>query len=85
LKIAIHSRISDNHPEISREDVLVAWNARIKCQMRVGPWPPQYLAIGFDGKGRALQMVAVHDPMRDETLIFHAMKATVNVKKELGF
>jgi uncharacterized protein YeaC (DUF1315 family) len=83
--ILVHKRIQEKHPEIFIDDVLEAWKSRIKCQVRTGPWPPQYVAIGFDKKGRALQMVAMYDPAKDELLIFHAMKATETVKKELGF
>jgi hypothetical protein len=50
----------------------------------MGPWPPQYVAVGFDGKGRVLQMVAMYDPEQDSVLIFHAMSLTTNVRKELG-
>jgi hypothetical protein len=52
--------------------------------MGVDPWPPQYVAAGFDRKGRMLQMVATYDPKADKTLIFHAMPITGNVKRELG-
>ena len=83
--ILIHERINKKHPEVSAEDVLVAWKNRIRCQRRTGPWPPQYVAVGFDDKGRALQMVSIYDPIADEVLIFHAMLVTKSVKKELGF
>jgi hypothetical protein len=83
-KVSVHERVNKRHPEIDDDDVLAAWRGRIKCQMRIGPWPPQYAAAGFDKKGRALQMVAVYDPTADMTLIFHAMPLTDNVKKELG-
>jgi hypothetical protein len=82
--VSVHRRISESHPDISEVDVLTAWRGRVACQMRTGPWPPQYVAVGFDGKGRTLQMVATYDPMADETLIFHAMSVTDKVRKELN-
>ena len=82
--VMVHRRVSERRPEFSDADVLTAWENRIRCQIRIGPWPPQYLAIGFDGKGRSLQMVATYDPMADEVLIFHAMRATKAVKSELN-
>jgi hypothetical protein len=82
--VEIHERVCRKHGELSKDEVLKAWDGRIKCQMRTGPWPPQYVAVGFDGKGRALQMVAVYDPAQDFVLIFHAMPLTGSVKQELG-
>lgn len=83
-RIEVHERINAKHPDISEADVRAAWKSRVKCQMRVGPWPPQYVAVGFDGKGRILQMVATYSPTADEVLVFHAMTVTGNVKKELS-
>lgn len=83
-EVEVHKRVCEKHREFSEEDVLCAWNNRVVCQMRMGPWPPQYVAVGFDGKGRVLQMVAMYDPEQDSVLIFHAMSLTTNVRKELG-
>ena len=84
-KVVVHERVSVRHPELEEGDVLAAWRCRIRCQMRIGPWPPQYVAVGFDGIGRSIEMVAVYDPLADETLIFHAnTPVTGNVRKELS-
>jgi len=83
--ITFHERIHKKHPDISVDDVQDAWKSRVKCQLRRGEWPPQYVALGFDRKGRALQMVAVYEPLTDGVLVFHAMRVTGNVKKELGY
>jgi hypothetical protein len=83
-EVEVHERVFRRHKDLFEEDVLGAWNSRVKCQMRTGPWPPQYVAVGFDGKGRALQMVASYDPLRDAVLIFHAMPLKGRVRKELG-
>ena len=82
--VTVHKRISQKHPDISDEDVIWAWERKIRCRMRVKTEPPQYVAAGFDTKGRALEMVAVYDPAAGETLVFHAMKLTESIKKELG-
>lgn len=83
-RVRVHERVGIRHPNVTESDVLTAWHNRIKCQVRIGPWPPQYAAIGFDGTGRALQMVAVYNLLQDEVLIFHAMPASENMKRELG-
>jgi hypothetical protein len=83
-EVEVHALVCEKHKELSEEDVLCAWSSRLICQMRTGPWPPQYVAVGFDGKGHALQMVATYDPEQDFVLIFHAMALTGSVRKELG-
>lgn len=84
-KVEVAERVFLRHPQLTEDDVLAAWRSRLKCQVRLGPWPPQYIAIGFDGNGRAVEMVAVYDPGQDKVLIFHAnTPATKKVKKELG-
>lgn len=83
--VEVADRVPQRHPELSKEDVIAAWNSRLKCQVRLGPWPPQYAAIGFDGHGRSVEMVAVYDPNQDSVLVFHARTpATKKFKRELG-
>lgn len=83
--VHVHDRVVERHPELSKEDVRSAWLNRLRCQKRDGPWPPQYVAVGFDSKGRAVEMVAVYSPSNDETLIFHARTpATKKIMHELG-
>ena len=84
--VIVHDRVIERHPELSKADVVAAWMSRLRCQKRIGPWPPQYVAIGFDRNGRSIEMVAVYDPAADETLIFHAkVPATKKIMHELGF
>jgi hypothetical protein len=83
-EVRVHERVCKKRKDLTKADVLCAWNNRVKCQMRTGPWPPQYVVVGFDNKGRALQMIALYDPMADSVLIFHTMPLRGNVKKELG-
>ena len=83
--VHVHDRVIKRHPELAKADVEAAWANRLRCQKRVGPWPSQYVAIGFDGNGRSVEMVAVYDPAADEVLIFHAKTpATKKMMRELG-
>lgn len=85
-KVSIHERVLRRHPQLTEESILQAWQNRLKCQVRIGPWPPQYVAIGFDGAGRQVEMVAVYDPVDDEVLIFHANSpVSAGIRRELGF
>lgn len=83
-KIVVHSRITRRHPDVTKQDVQTAWIRQVKRQVREGLHPTQIAAVGFDDKGRLLQMVATYDPNIDTVLIFHAMRATKSLLKELG-
>jgi len=82
--VSVHERVNKKRPEISDDDVLWAWKKKIKCRLRLETEPPQYVAAGFDQKGRALEMVGIYDPTADETLIIHARKLRSGTRKELG-
>ena len=84
-KIIVHERVMERHPEIGEDDVIAAWKSRVKCQVRIGPWPPQYAAVGFDGNGRAIEMAAVYDLSEDTVLVFHAdTPPKKSMRRELG-
>ena len=83
--VVIHERVLIRHPRLTEESVREAWRNRICCQVRVGLWPPQYVAVGFDGSGRQIEMVAIYDPERGEVLIFYAnTPVSEAVRRELG-
>lgn len=82
--VSVHGRVHERRPDIAEGDVLAAWGSRICCQARTSLQSPQYLAVGFDRKGRALQMVAAYDPKSDRVLIFYAMQVTAKALRELG-
>ena len=70
--VRVHPRVHERHPEISDDDVRTAWYGAVVSIARVQKYPVQYVAIGFDGKGRAIEMVAIRDAPLLWT-IFHAM------------
>lgn len=83
--VVVHERVPRRHPDLTSRDVLEAWRNRVCCQVRMGPWPPQYVAVGFDQRGRPIEMVAVYDPAQDEVLVFHAQTpVSEKVQRELG-
>ena len=67
----VHGRVNARHPELSEHDVLVAWKSRIAWAIRLTDARNQVAAVGFDDKGRFIEMIAVCDG--DDYLIFHAM------------
>ena len=81
--IAVHRRVRDRHPELANADVLAAWKNAIASTQRTRKNPNEYVAIGFDGNGRLVEMVATR--LADGNwLIYHAMTPpSANTLKEL--
>ncbi len=70
--VSVHPRVNERHPEIEPADVLAAWAGRLKQAKRAGKFAEETAAVGFDGKGRLLEMVAIE--RADGTfLVYHAM------------
>ncbi len=81
--ISVHPRISQKRPDITDEDVIHAWRNAIIVTSRVSDHPDYYIAAGMDTKGRMLELVGV-ELENDIFMIFHAMKLTDKMIKELG-
>ena len=83
-RIIVHKRVAERHPGLSPEDVAAAWNTAVVSAPRLSKNPDQYVALGFDGKGRLLEMAAVRTDSGD-WLVFHAMTPpTDGTFRELG-
>lgn len=79
-------RIETRQPElhITKEDAIVAWHNAIRSKPRLDKNPDEYLAIGIDGKGRLIELVAIRNKEGD-FLIYHAFTPPqANAKRELG-
>lgn len=73
----------ERHPDISENDVLAAWENFVRMEHRREPNSQQAAAVGFDSKGRLLEMVAV--AKGDDYLVYHAMTPpTKKMLTELG-
>ena len=78
--VRVHPRVAEKRPWLHEEDVLHAWGSRLALAERPDG---QLVALGFDAKGRQLEMVALSS--RGEVLIFHAQEpATKKTQRELG-
>lgn len=65
--------------------MLTAWENSIASTPRTQKNPNEYVAVGFDGKGRLVETVAVRSAAGD-WLVFHAMTPpSANTLAELGF
>lgn len=69
--VLVHRRIKERHPQIEEEDVLVAWDAAIMSMPRLPDRPDEHVVLGFDGRGRLLEMVGVRGAA-GEWLVYHA-------------
>lgn len=69
--IHVLERIHERHPEIDSDDVREAWDNAITHAVREDSRPFEYLAAGFDGRGRAIEIVGRRTPEGD-WVIWHA-------------
>ena len=79
----VHPRIFKLHTDMAEKDVLDAWSNIIHSKTRLGKDPQECIAVGVDGRGRLIEMVAVRLSSGD-MLVFHAMTPpTQKTLKEL--
>lgn len=63
----IHQRITQCHPEITSEDVLVAFRSLMVSARRADGY---FIGIGLDARGRNIELV--YAARGEEFLVFHA-------------
>jgi hypothetical protein len=58
FEIEVYERVAQRHAGISPDDIRIAWMNAIKIIERSGGGLPDavLLAVGFDGRGRLLEM-----------------------------
>lgn len=70
--VVVHPRVEERHPELSRDDVLSAWENMLSYLPRLESDPTRYVAVGSDSRGRLIEMVA-QKGCNGTWIIFHAM------------
>lgn len=85
MRIVVLDRIEERHPEVSKKDAAEAWSAAIAWMPDTKKGEPgRYIGIGFDGKGREIEIVAVRKSV-DTWVIIHAQTpAQRDIKQRLG-
>ena len=80
----VHPRVQERHPELQSADVLSAWANAIATRSRIDDGTDRLVALGTDGNGRLVEMVA--NRLKDGTwVVFHAMTPpSRNTLVELG-
>ena len=82
MRVRLHPRVTDRHPEITASDVVEAFEGTLRSRVR-DTHPVQWAGVGTDAHGRLLEYIAVEDES-DGWLVFHTMPATKKVLIEVG-
>lgn len=83
MRVVVHDRVTERHPDISGPDVQHAFRTSIASVARTDVTPTQWLGVGMDSAGRLLEYVAVQLEA-DCWLVFHCMEATKKSLREVG-
>lgn len=71
MKLHVHPRVCERHPQLSEQDVREAWHhAYYEAVRPESPNFPEYLWLGQDNRGRDIEMVGTMT--EDGWLIYHA-------------
>lgn len=83
-RVYVADRVPQRHPDVSKEDAATAWRNCIASRPRLHVNPDEYIAVGYDGSGRLVELVALRNADGD-WLIYHAMTPPgENARRELG-
>ena len=83
-RIAVLDRVSERHPDVTKEDAAHAWLHCRRSMLRIGKEPEEHVGIGYDASGRLLEVVAIRNAEGD-WLIKHAQTPPQErIKRELG-
>lgn len=83
-QVIVDPRVHQRHPEIGDEDAIAAWNGAICCAPRLQRSFSEYAAVGFDRRGRFIEVIATRT-IGGDWLIYHAMTPpTKKMLRELG-
>ena len=82
--ISVLNRVPERHPDVSKEDAATAWRNRLASAPAFEKEPGRHIAIGVDGKGRLLELVAVQKGL-NAWLVIHAQCPPQNdIRQRLG-
>ena len=84
-RIFVLDRVAERHPDVAKEDAAHAWYHCIKSMPRLNANPDEYVAIGYDARGRLLEVIAIRDTKGDWLIIHAQTPPQERLKRELGF
>ena len=85
MRIIVLDRIEERHPDVSKEDAAKAWASSVaRMPDLANGRPERYIGIGFDDRGREIEVVAVRKSI-DAWVVIHAQTpAKMDIKRRLG-
>lgn len=82
-KLIVHPRVFERHPEVSEEGIAAALRNPLAIVKRAYEPPDVYAAAGADTKGRLLEVLGI-ELEGESFLVYHAMKLSPKMQRELG-
>ena len=70
--VEVLGRVMERHPELTRDDVLSAWENTVAVAYRIDGEAERQVGIGTDRNGRLLEMVAARTK-EGGWIVYHAM------------
>lgn len=83
MRIDVHPRVTERHPDVTEDDVATAWRNAVAMRRRNFDPPSHVAAAGVDTKGRLIEMVGIEEE-DGGVYVYHAMRLTVKMARELG-
>lgn len=85
MQIFILDRIEKRHPEVTKADAACAWAGAVAWMPDLeADEPGRYIGIGFDSKGREIEIVAIRKDIKTWIIIHAQTPAQVGIKRKLG-
>ncbi|MFC2648067.1 MAG: hypothetical protein ACFNZW_09040 [Coriobacteriaceae bacterium] len=86
MKIIVLDRIEERHPNISKADAAAVWASAVASMPGLDKGDSRcYVGIGFDRKGREIEIVAVRKDIDTWVIIHSQTPAQTDIKRKLGF
>lgn len=85
MRIIVLDRIEERHPDVSKEDAATAWCSAVAWMPDLAKGDPRrYIGVGFDKRGREIEVVAIRKDV-DTWVVIHAQTpAKTDIKRKLG-
>lgn len=82
-RVFVLDRVTERHPDVSKEDAAHAWLHCKKSMLRIGVEPEEHVAIGQDARGRFIELVVVR--VGCDWVVKHAQTPPQEpIRRELG-
>lgn len=84
-RVFVLDRVTERHPDVSKEDARAAWQHCIANIPRIDADPDEYAAIGYDDRSRLLELVVLRTDAGDWLIIHAQTPPQERILRELGY